>query len=115
MNPKSENFLTKGLRSNYFLILAILFLVNACTKENSSSVVNEVVSNEEEVSTDTPIDETFNADVNQDGTLNILLLGPSKSIKSNVAAFSLPSVAEELTVILTEDEKVTTMVNVMYQ
>ena len=115
MLRKSNNFLIKNYFSPFFLFLTVLFLFNACSKDNLASVVEEEVSTEDEGPSNLPAGEEWDADINQDGMLNILLLGPSRSINSGVAAFSLVSVAEQLTAILSDDDKVGIAVNVVYE
>ncbi|WP_339627333.1 hypothetical protein [uncultured Maribacter sp.] len=115
MIPKSVHFSLKSACYAFFLLLTVLLLCNGCSKDTISSVIEEEESTEEDGTTDMPANEDFNADINQDGTLNILLLGPSTSIKSDVSAFSLESVANELTAILSEDETINTTVNVVYE
>lgn len=115
MIPKSDSFQTIGIRFIYIPFFALLFLFNACSKDSVFSIEDEEESIKEEDATSLPVNEKFNADINQDGTLNILLLGPSASINSGVATFSLGSVAEQLTAILSEDENVTTAINVTYE
>nr|WP_298926486.1 hypothetical protein [uncultured Allomuricauda sp.] len=115
MIPKSYNYRKIGNNYNWFLLFTIITFFNACSKDNTSTIEGEEESIEEENTESPTIDEKFNVDINQDGTLNILLLGPSESINSSVAAFSLEPVAEQLTSILTADTKVTTAVNVEYE
>ena len=95
--------------------MALIFLFTACSEDDVLSIDKEEESIEEDDTSNPPIDEEFNADINGDGTLNILLLGPSRSIKSSASAFSLEPVAEQLNAILTQDTKVTTAVHIEYE
>ncbi len=115
MISESDYFQTMSNRFNWLLFVALLFLFTACSKDETSTTGNEEDSIEEDGAPNSPNDERFNADINQDGTLNILLLGPSKSITTGVSTFSLEPVAAQLNAILSQDSTVTTPVHIAYE
>ncbi|MFD2588382.1 hypothetical protein ACFSQJ_15705 [Croceitalea marina] len=104
--------------SCWLILLAFTILLAACSTEPASLANDEEATDEEvtdEQGNDNPVDENFNADINNDGELNILFIGSSRSIQSDVAAFSLNNVAEELNSILSQDATITAAVNVSYE
>lgn len=117
MITKSHNFRTRNTHYISLFYLAVLFVVMGCSKDEPSTVDTEEVgaSDDDTDSMDSPIEEPADVDMNQDGAINILLLGPSSSIGSGVSTFSLGPVAEELRTILTEDAKVTAEIHIEYE
>lgn len=88
-----------------FLLFIFTCLFTACSSN----------SEEEEETNMQTSEERFNADINEDGTLNILLLGPSKSINSQTSTFALAPVLEELKNILSEHDAISTPINIEYK
>ena len=54
-----------------------------------------------------------NPDINEDGTLNILVIGTDKSIKDGAESFSSTQIANELKSILSADTSISINVNVV--
>ena len=54
-----------------------------------------------------------NPDINEDGTLNILVIGTDKSIKDGAEAFSSAQITNELKSILSADTSISINVNVV--
>ncbi|MBS9463479.1 hypothetical protein KIM67_13760 [Flagellimonas sp. 389] len=115
MVPKSNDSQTSCNFYNRILLVAFIVFNIACGKDETKTTSENEEESTEEDGTNTPTEENFDADVNKDGTLNILLLGPSKSINSSTQAFSLASVTEQLNNILSQDNTVTTTVNIEYE
>ncbi len=103
--------------STLYLLVMCIFLIAACSKDDTpASDVPEDSS--EEQSEDNNSDDSQDGkdgvfgDVNEDGAVNILVLGSSRSIDSGTAAFSPEATAGELQKILTGDTNVSTTVHV---
>ncbi|WP_340203139.1 hypothetical protein [Ascidiimonas sp. W6] len=90
----------KNLRSLVFFknqivcSLILLFFGFGCSDEDLSTDLDPDPDPQEEV---------FNPDVNEDGSLNILVIGTSKSIKNNGEAFSPDLISSELQNILSSE------------
>lgn len=93
------------------ILLVFAFSLTAC----SSDTINDILDNEgnpieDEVSNDP--EQTFDADTNSDGELNILILGTSKSINNSAEPFAPENIAIELNNILSEDVNSTSTIYV---
>ncbi|MDB4292427.1 hypothetical protein N9954_03410 [Maribacter sp.] len=96
-NTTSNTYFWKPM---FFLILACC--LTACSSDTDlETLENEEDATEDEVVTDPT--QPFNADINGDGELNVLILGTSKSIHSSAESFAPGTIATELNNILTED------------
>ncbi len=108
-----------------YMLMTCLFLMSGCAKDDTpASDVPEDSSEEQsdDNNSDNPKDEEEDGvfgDINEDGALNILVLGSSRSINSGTTAFSPESTAEELQKILASDTNISATVYVeaedMYQ
>lgn len=105
-NTKSINYFWK---SRIFLIFA--YCLTACSNDSVTDILDNEEDSKEEVSEDNP-DQPFEADINGDGELNILILGTSKSINNSGEPFAPGNIAIELNNILSEDENSTAKVYV---
>lgn len=102
-NSKSNSHFWKPIA---LLIFAIC--LTSCSNDSVADILdNEEDANEEEV-VDNP-DQPFDADINGDGELNILILGTSKSINNSAEPFASDNIASELNSILSEDMTSTTV------
>jgi hypothetical protein len=96
-NTESRNYFWKSMS---FLILAYCF--TACSSDAAIDILDsEEDAIEDEVTVDP--EQPFDADINGDGELNILILGTSKSINNSAEPFSPDTIAMELNNILSED------------
>ncbi|PID67942.1 MAG: hypothetical protein CR968_04215 [Flavobacteriia bacterium] len=83
-------------------IVIILILTYNCTPDDPSDV--------------TPADPThISPDINEDGKLNILILGTSHSINSSAAGFAANNIAEELNRILSHDKTLDLEVGISFE
>jgi hypothetical protein len=93
-------------------LLIFAFFLTAC----SSDAVTDILVNDEGAIEDMLVEdnqaEPFDADINGDGELNILILGTSKSIHNGAEAFAPDNIATELNKILSEDVNSTATVYV---
>ena len=97
------------------MIVLLSFVVIACGKDDSSidDIADQpIVGND---GMDSTVNEQPVGDTNKDGSLNILLLGSSKSINSAVSAFSLEQVRDQLEAILAADTEITEALQVVYE
>lgn len=89
------------------LVIVFAYCLAACSSDPAVEISNtdedaiEDEQNDDEVVADPT--QPFNADINGDGELNILILGTSKSINNSSEAFSPTTIASELSSILSED------------
>lgn len=100
--------------NTFWKSLVCLFFV-CCVTACSSDSVTDVLENDEAMVEDEVItnpEQDFEADINGDGELNILILGTSKSIHNSAEAFAPTTIASELTNILSEDMNSTATVYV---
>ncbi|WP_346883708.1 hypothetical protein [uncultured Algibacter sp.] len=102
-------------KNTLFILFIFTFLFNACSKEETREPDDNDSDSGEEVTNPPISEERFNADINEDGTLNILLLGPSKSIDSQTSTFALAPVVQELNNILSQDNAISTPINIEYK
>ncbi|WGH76907.1 hypothetical protein P8625_07120 [Tenacibaculum tangerinum] len=89
------------------LLLVIVVFMLSCSKQDAP--IDETPPTEPEI----PPTETTTLDLNDDGKLNILILGTSNSINSSSSGFASDKIAIELQNILSNDESVTLDVNVV--
>jgi hypothetical protein len=87
-----------------FILSAVLVVLAGCASDDDRS--EEII---------TPPDETepISIDLNDDGKLNILVLGTSKSISENSSEFASDKVSVELERILSQDTALNLEVNVV--
>lgn len=92
--------------SSYFWKPTLLLMVAFCLTACSSDAVVDVLNDEGEVIEDVDRDnqdQPFDADLNGDGELNVLILGTSRSINNSAEPFAPDNIAIELNKILSED------------
>lgn len=87
-------------KQSFLLIFAIC--LTGCSNDDAVDVLDDAEDAIEDEVVDNP-DQPFDADVNGDGELNILILGTSKSINNSAEAFAPDNIALELNKILSED------------
>ncbi len=131
MRPMKFKILpTTAMSSSLYMLLALFFLLSSCAKDDtpdkdvledaSDEQVDDPDGNDDSDDSDdsNDVDGVF-GDINEDGALNILVLGSTRSIHTGTTAFSVESTASELQKILTSDTNITATVYVaaedMYQ
>lgn len=87
------------------LLLVITVMISGCSSDDAPVIPPEDEST-------TPV---VSPDVNDDGKLNILLLGTSKSISDNSSGFATDKIALELTNILTQDASLNLQINIQHE
>lgn len=95
------------LKTLSFLCFALLIFISSCSDDPDSVVDPDIP----------PIEEVpdINPDINEDGKLNILVLGTSKSINNSSGAFASENIASELENILSQDEGFDLEVNISFE
>ena len=100
------------------LLFLNLFVLIGCSKEAviaDSNAENQEQETPTVPSPDTPDQNAANIDVNNDGTLNILILGSSKSINSTTDPFRISELSNELNNIFIADPSVSFNVKIAIQ
>ena len=96
----------KASKNRQFWKPSLLLIFAICLTGCSNDDVVDVLDDAEDAIEDEVVanpDQPFDADVNGDGELNILILGTSKSINNSAEAFAPDNIALELNKILSED------------
>ncbi len=94
------------------LAFSTFIFITSCSSDDvpkETPVETESDSNE----TTTPIE--ISPDVNDDGALNILVIGTSTSINTSTSAFASTKIATELNSILSQDSSITLDVNISFE